>query len=133
MGLEGATLTTWETMGLECLHAAEHLFIEGYFRRSASSSYYAAYCAVTSDLVNRRLTFAHRWNNPSHEQLSHLILNNAAWTVSRRRNINRLLRLLRQVREDADYRPGITVDRASALFSLRAATDVLGILEIHDE
>jgi uncharacterized protein (UPF0332 family) len=120
-------------MSLECLRAAERLLIEGYFRRSASSSYYAAYCAVTSDLVNRGLNFAHGWNNPSHEQLPNLILNNASWTVSRRRNINRLIRLLRQVREDADYRPASTVDRASALFSLRAATDVLEILGIRDE
>jgi len=38
--------------------------------------------------------------------------------------VRRALRRLRARREDADYRPGVTVDRRSALESLRDVAEV---------
>lgn len=69
-------MATWEDLSRECLRAAKRLLDAGCYRRSISSSYYAAYSAVTSELAARRVTFAHGWNNPAHEQLPDLILNN---------------------------------------------------------
>jgi uncharacterized protein (UPF0332 family) len=119
-------------MSLDCLRAAKRLLDEGYFRSSISRAYYAAYCAATIELVERGFTFAHGWNNPSHEQLPDLILNNTALPRDKRWRINKSLRILRQAREDADYRPGVTVDRALALACIHSAVDVLQILEIQD-
>jgi uncharacterized protein (UPF0332 family) len=107
--------------------------VEGFYRRSVSSSYYAVYSAVTSDLVARRVVFAHGWNNPSHEQMPELVLHNTPWPRNMRRTVARKLRLLRQAREDADYRPMIMVDRETALIALQDATHVLELLEISDE
>jgi hypothetical protein len=83
--------------------------------------------------VRRQVQFAHGWNNLAHEQLPGLILNNSALPQHTQRQINRSLRVLRQAREDADYRPGITVDRPLALACIHSASDVLLNLEIDDE
>jgi hypothetical protein len=88
---------------------------------------------VTDDLTARGLTFAHGWNNPAHEQVPDLILHNTTLPMNTRRRLRKLLRVLREAREDADYRPGITIDRTLALNCLRDAIAVLHHLEIeHD-
>jgi uncharacterized protein (UPF0332 family) len=67
-------VATWQEMSVECLQAAKKLLDEGLLRRSVSSAYYAAYCALAGDLSSRGVTFAHGWNNPGHEQLPDLVL-----------------------------------------------------------
>jgi hypothetical protein len=86
-----------------------------------SRSYYAAYCALTSRLVGRGITFAHQWNNPSHEQLPALVRNGLSLPPNTRRAFNRAIRRLRTARENADYRPGVRVDRADALAAVHDA------------
>lgn len=119
-------------MSLECRRAAKHLLQEGCLRRSVTGSYYAAYCAATSELVARGIPFAHGWNNPSHEQLPDLILNNTTRPRNTRYQINRILRRLRVARENADYRPAATIDRVLALACVRDANAVLLALGVED-
>jgi uncharacterized protein (UPF0332 family) len=115
------------------MRAAKGLLDEGHLRRSVSSAYYAAYSAVTSELVTRRVTFAHGWNNPSHEQLPDLILNNTSLARTARYQINRIMRRLRTARESADYRPGVSVDHVLALACVRDAISVLFALGVEDD
>jgi uncharacterized protein (UPF0332 family) len=126
-------LATWQEVSRECLQAAKRLVGDQYLRSSINRSYYAAYCAVTSELTVRGVTFAHGWNNPAHEQVPDLILHNTTLPLNTRRRLRKLLRVLREAREDADYRPGITIDRTLALNCVRDAIAVLHYLEIeHD-
>lgn len=70
--------------------------------------------------------FPNGWNNPSHDQLPGLVKNNGLLPVADRIVIARLLRQLRTRREDADYRPGYTVNRVvaqTALFESEAVFD----------
>lgn len=119
-------------MSLDCLRSAKVLLDAGLLRRSVSSSYYAAYCAVTSELAARGLSFAHGWNNPSHEQLPDFIANNMALPRNTGRQLVRILRRLRAARESADYRPGATVDGVLALASMRGANAVLFALGVEE-
>jgi uncharacterized protein (UPF0332 family) len=126
-------LATWQELSRESLRAAKRLVGDQCFRSSISRSYYAAYCAVTSELTARGVTFAHGWNNPAHEQVPDLILHNTTLPMNTRRRLRKLLRVLREAREDADYRPSVTIDRSLALNCLRDAIAVLHSLEItHD-
>src|SRR5437879_2543447 len=105
---------------------------EGYWRSSVSRSYYAAYCAVTSALVARSVLFGRGWHNPPHEHLPHLLMQHLTLPQDGRRRLSRRLRILRHAREDADYRPGITVNRALALHCLRDAIGILQDIGVHD-
>ena len=58
-------LATWQEMNKDCLRSAKVLLDQGLFRRSISSSYYAAYSAATAEIVRRGINFAHGWQNPS--------------------------------------------------------------------
>ena len=117
-------------MSLDCLEASQVLLTAGLLRRSVSSAYYAAYCAVAGELAARNLRFAHGWNNPPHDQLAELVQNNLALPVNSGRQVARLLRRLRGARESADYRPGATIDETLALASLRDAGTVLRFLGV---
>lgn len=126
-------MASWQELSLECLRAAKLLLDEGCLRRSISSAYYAAYSAVTGDLVTRGVTFAHGWNNPAHEQLAELILNNTTLPRHRRYVLNRIIRRLRAAREAADYRPAVLIDRTLAVACVRDATAVLFALGVGDD
>lgn len=125
-------MATWQEVSLECLRAAKMLAGEGYWRSSVSRSYYAAYCAVTSALVARGVRFGRGWHNPPHEHLLHLLTQHLTLPQDVRRRLSRRLRTLRHAREDADYRPGITVNRALALHCLRDAIVILQDMGVHD-
>lgn len=126
-------MATWQEMSLDCLRAAQQLYREGRLRSSVNRSYYAAYCALASELVGRGIRFAHGWHNPGHDQLPDLMLNNTSLPRDSRYRLNKAIRILRMAREDADYRPNVSVDRALALDCLRIALRVTDILEIKDE
>jgi uncharacterized protein (UPF0332 family) len=121
---------TWEEMSLARLRAAKALLEAGFYRDSISRSYYAAYCAAASCVSDQRNSFAHGFRNPSHEQLPQLILNAGKLPVTKRRRLNSLLRVLRRAREDAVYRPYVSVTRSFALFSLINATAFVELLGI---
>jgi uncharacterized protein (UPF0332 family) len=120
-------------MSLATLESAERLFLAQDHRGSVNRSYYAAYQAATSLSVARGDDFAQGRNNPSHDQLPELIRNNGDLPVVTRRRVSRLLGGLRHAREDADYRPGVTVDRTTALDSLHQSAAVLNLLETDNE
>ena len=116
-------------MSLECLQVAKRSLDDGYLRRSVSSSYYAAYSAVTGVLVARRVAFAHGWNNPAHEQVPDLVLHNLSLPRNTRYEINKALRRLRMERENADYRPRIEITPSTAVNSVRDALTIINLLE----
>jgi uncharacterized protein (UPF0332 family) len=126
-------VATWQEMSLDSLRAAKKLIDEGHWRSAINRSYYAAYCAATRERVSRGIRFAHGRNNPAHHQLPGLMLDNTSPRHSTRRRIARALRILRQAREDADNRPGVTVDRPLALACIHSANDALLLLEVRGD
>src|SRR5258707_5412501 len=115
-------------MSLDSLRAAKLLAVQGHLRSSISRAYYAAYCAVAAELTARGLSFARGWNNPSHDQMPRMVAYNLSLATEIRRGVNRRIRVLRGLREDADYRPGAAIDRADARVSLQQAAWVMRAL-----
>ncbi len=120
----------WAGMSWERLRAAKALLDLGLFRDSISRSYYAAYCAATSVVVGRGVTFAFGRQNPSHDQLPDLIVNVAGLSVSQRRKVRKILRVLWVARENAEYRPRSLANREIALDGLHLAIAALELLEV---
>ena len=121
---------TWEEMSMARLRTAKALLDAGFYRDSISRSYYAAYCAAASRVRDQEASFAHGFRNPSHEQLPRLILSAGKLPITKRRRLNSLLRVLRRAREDAEYRPYITITHSFALFSLINANAFVELTEI---
>ena len=122
-------MATWEEMSRDCLRSAKRLLEEELFRRSISSSYYAAYCAVTAELVAKGVNFAHGWRNPAHEQLVELVMNNINLPRNAKYELRKALKLTRRAREDADYRPHAIIDERIAREMLQLAGRVIKLLE----
>ncbi len=117
-------MDTWENMSRSSLLAAKQLFNEGNYRSSISRSYYAACCAATFELNQRKSNYPNDRNNPPHAMISQYIVS----TSSRRRNLKYKLRksfntLLRS-RIIADYIPLGHIDQTLALNCLRFAGQV---------
>ena len=124
----------WSQSAQTTLDTAKSLRDSDDARSCISRIYYAAYQAATSVSIahNDLSQFPPGWNNPSHQQLPDLLQNNADFSPSARRTAARILRLLRNFREDADYRPGRTVDAATVRTALLAVTTLVQVLEIND-
>jgi uncharacterized protein (UPF0332 family) len=118
-------VATWNEMSRDSFQVAKRLLEAGHLRSSISRAYYAAYCAVTSDLTARGVSFAYGWNNPSHDQLPELVLHNTTWPRTTRYQVSRALRRLRRAREDAEYRPEAVIERSAAVEHLHTASLVL--------
>jgi uncharacterized protein (UPF0332 family) len=123
---------SWVEMSRDALGAAQSLLQQGRFRSCASRAYFAAYSAVTVRLVERDVRFARGWHNPPHEQLQALVRNGLPMPQDARRQLNQALRRLRMARENADYRPGVPVDRREALTCVLDAVLVLRVMEVLD-
>ena len=125
----------WRRMALVTLDSAKLLCRGDDPRSGISRIYYAAYQGATSICVAHGdvAHFPNGWNNPSHEQLPDLIQNNGDFSVSGRRTAARILRLLRNFREDADYRPMRTVDAATVKTALLAVATLFEVLELDHE
>ena len=124
----------WQDVSRQVLRTAWlELYAED-FRSSVNRAYYAAYQAATAAcfLHGDTALFPHGWNNPSHDQLPSLIRNNGDLARETRRKVARLLRQLRTFRENADYRPGISVLRSQALLCAQEATFILEALGVTD-
>jgi uncharacterized protein (UPF0332 family) len=122
-------MATWSEMSRDSLLTAQRLLAEGHLRSSVSRSYYAARSAISSAFVQRGVSFAHGWNNPSHEQVAALVRNGLALPIDLRRQINQAIRRLRVAREGAGYHPGATVDRLLAAACIHDASRVIRALE----
>jgi uncharacterized protein (UPF0332 family) len=109
---------------------AQHLLASGesaFSRRVCGRAYYAAYALVTARLPDS-LTFGRGWRNLAHAAMPAYVNHIRGLREDQRRGVRRALRRLRQRREDADYRPGITVGTADARESLRDMAEVFMIL-----
>ncbi len=126
-------MATWQELSSDNFQAATKLLNEGHLRSSVSRAYYAAYCAVTAELVAQGVQFAHGWNNPAHDQLPELILNTMRLPRALRFPLNRAVRRLRTARENVDYRPHTPIDRPDAIRFLRDASFVLRELGVLNE
>lgn len=122
-------MATWQEMSQDNLKAAKHLLIAELFRRSISSSYYAAYSIITDELVAKGVSFAHGWLNPAHEQLPELILNNLGLSRNTKHELRKALAILRKLRENADYRPTISADERLAREAIQLAQRVIKLTE----
>ena len=124
----------WKRMALVTLDTAKSLRDHSDNRSCVSRIYYAAYQAAASVCITHgdAVRFPVGWNNPSHEQLPDLVQNNGSFDISARRTAARILRLLRNFREDADYRPGRTVDAAKVRTALLTVATLFEVLEIND-
>ena len=98
-------------------------------RAICSRAYYAAYAATTSQLPSH-IRFGRGWRNPEHAKLPGYVSHIAGLSASGRREVKRGLRRLRHRREDADYRPGVTVDFRAARDSLRDVAGVFYLLQL---
>ena len=118
-------------MAERTLASAERLRLDAEARGVANRAYYAVYQAATALCYEHgdESQFPHGWNNPSHDQLPDLIRKNGNLSLWTRRRISQLLNTMRSVREDADYRPGRTVNIEIALEQLQNAATVLRLLE----
>jgi len=125
----------WKRTALVTLETAKSLRDSADFRSCVSRIYYAAYQAAAAVCIEHgdMLQFPVGWNNPSHEQLPDLVQNNGDLGLPARRTAARILRLLRNFREDADYRPGRTVDAVTVRTALLAVVTLFEVLEIADE
>jgi uncharacterized protein (UPF0332 family) len=125
----------WKKTASVTLETAKSLRDSADFRSCISRTYYAAYQAAASACIAHgdAPRFPVGWNNPSHEQLPDLVQNNGDLDLSARRTAARILRLLRNFREDADYRPGRTVDSVTVRTALLAVVTLFEVLEIADE
>lgn len=125
-------MATWQEMSLDNLEAARKLFTEDHLRSCISRAYYAAYCAVTAELQKRKIKYPHGWINPAHIQILELVLNNLTMSFAALAAVSKAMRRLRQARESADYRPGVTWKRGDVVVLLRDAVRVareLGVSE----
>lgn len=119
-------------MARQAILSAEKLYVEDDYRGAANRSYYASYHAATAVSIEHgdANLFPNGWNNPSHDQLPGLIRTNGDLDLTVRRAIVRHLVALRDTREDADYRPGRTVDKDTVLNRFQRAERVLQMLNI---
>ena len=122
-------MATWQELSEDNLAAAKELLQKGRTRSSISRAYYAAYCAVTAKLVQKKASFARGWNNPAHEQVLRMIEDNLRLTIANRRQLARAMHNLRVTREKADYRPDASFDGNDAIDGIRYAEQVIRIVE----
>jgi uncharacterized protein (UPF0332 family) len=120
----------WEERARVVLKTAWLVFHEGDFPSAVSRAYYAAYQAATAVclLHGDSDRFPNGWNNPSHDQLPDLIVNNGSIEPSMRRALAQYLYQLRFTRETADYRPGKTIEKSDAFSCLQKSEKALEIL-----
>ena len=117
-------MATWRELSEDSLQAAEELLQEGHYRSCISRAYYAAYCAVTHEVIQKLTTFSYSRNNPWHELLPNYIQSNLTISRTKKDAVDTYVRLLRYYREDADYRPQTTIDELTARECVRAAAEV---------
>jgi uncharacterized protein (UPF0332 family) len=111
-------------MSEQALHGAEILLREADYRGCVSRAYYAAYCAAASEIVQKVTAFSYSWQNPSHAKVPNYIQNNLSIPQAKKDTLATLINTLRLFREDADYRPQISVDEQFARDCVRDAAAV---------
>lgn len=121
---------TWEQLAEVNRATAQHLRgadDAGFSRGVCGRAYYAAYALVTACLPDS-MKFGRGWKNPEHGRLPSYVHQIPELRVTERQAIRSALRRLRQRREDADYRPAITVDADSSRESMRDVAVIFRLL-----
>ena len=120
----------WRAISLNSRKAAQHLLEEECYRSSVSRSYYAAYAAITSALVQHGIPFSQGRDGPSHAGLPAYILNNLnVLPQTTRYELNKAIRRLYASRIEADYVVAAISDKTVAVSSLRELRHVLLLLD----
>jgi uncharacterized protein (UPF0332 family) len=117
----GYSVESWKDLSNGSLLAAEALLREGYHRSSVSRAYYAAYYAATHEIVQKLTTFSYGRKNPTHEKVPTYIQSNLTLSQPKKDALTRLINTLRLFREDADYRPHMSIDDQTARDCIRDA------------
>ncbi len=123
-------MAEWSDIARDNLQAAQKLS-KDQFRSCMSRAYYAAFSAVTFALSEHK-PFRYGRETPPHRELVRLIQAHLAALFSpvKLRALKTTVRRLYDERLNADYRSGLTVDRASALRSLQDAYAVCRALGV---
>jgi len=111
-------------------YAARHLIDqrdEMLYRAACTGAYYSAYAAITARVAPGTV-FARGWQNPAHAALPGHVDQIGGLSAARKGAIRVALSQLRQRREDADYRPGVEVNRAAARESCRDLATIIVLL-----
>jgi len=84
-----------------------------------SRAYYAAYSLLTAELVEAGYSSFGKFKNPDHASLPLLVRNHLSrLSTAERRSASAAVRQLRSRREDADYRPQVSVGKDSSRESM---------------
>ena len=121
---------TWTDLQTVQQFASVHLLKQRdarLYRASCTRAYYSAYAAITACLPPGT-TFKNGWGNPAHAALPGHVDQIAGLSATRKSAIRTALARLRQRREDADYRPQVSVTRTSARESQRDLRTILALL-----
>lgn len=122
-------MATWQELSLDSLEAARVLLSARHLRSSVSRAYYAAYAATAHHMAKQAMTFPRGWRNPSHDQVLSWISTQRKWPANQRRQLTKAIRRLRRAREDADYRPGVSLAKADLVGWIKDALLILGFLD----
>ena len=124
-------MAQWLDLSTDSQKAAQKLLDNEHFRSSVSRSYYAAYCAVAGLLVDEKLTYSYNRNNPDYKNMPAYIKNNLQGIErEKRESAAKTYVMLWKARTDADYRPGRSCTRDTALNAMRASQRILRDLEV---
>ena len=121
---------TWSELSEIQSYASRYLIEqrdEKLHRAACTRAYYSAYAAITARVPPGTI-FANGWQNPAHAALPGHVDQIAGLSAAKKDAIRIALSQLRQRREDADYRPGVDVDRAAARESWRDLATILVLL-----
>lgn len=124
-------MASWVDVCLNNLQAAKLLLEKNCYRSSISRSYYTAYSATTAVLLNKGVVFGGAWeDHPKHGVLQSLVKNHLRLDRRTQREVLTSLGALRTARVQADYQPGLSVNKELALKMYFQAKKVVSYLEI---
>ena len=125
-------MPTWQEIGKDNFRAAVALYDGGYYRNATSRFYYAAFAALTHELIRRgaRPAFRNGRATPGHTELPRLIRDYFVhMSAGRLANLTALVEGLYLDRLAADYSL-IRVDKQSCWDSYLAAKKVFNYLGV---
>ncbi len=121
---------TWPEIGKNNLRAAKRT-LEEEPRSSTSRAYYAAHVVLADVLVQAGYTLSLGRQTPPHAHQAKLVGQHLAhYGVSSVRELRAVVRRLYARRIDADYKQTVTVDRSTAMDSIRDASTLFRLLSI---
>lgn len=123
-------MATWRDISVQQAQAARQLRGAEVVRPSISRAYYAAYSAATHALHRQGIRRFGKHGNPDHGDVPALVLHTMRNADrSSRQALAGCLHRLRASREDADYRPQVSVGahaRFRAIWDMEYALNLLG-------